>query len=122
MARTNKSEALRWLEKAPVAAEFKVSGTRKAWQKINVELAKREETAAENVKKALYGTDTANPGLAAWREKLRRELIDRGRVWRDCAVTGVQKQPPAPGSENATTVVNLRTAPAVPISTGPSKE
>ena len=33
MARTNRSEALRWLEKAPVAAEFKVSGTRKAWQK-----------------------------------------------------------------------------------------
>jgi dipeptidyl aminopeptidase/acylaminoacyl peptidase len=33
MARTNKSEALRWLDKARVAADLKVPGTRKAWEK-----------------------------------------------------------------------------------------
>jgi hypothetical protein len=84
--------------------------TRKAWQKISGELELREEKATANVKNSMYGTD-ADPGLAAWREAVRRELIDRGRVWRDCAVVGVQKQEPEAGSENATVVVNLRTAP-----------
>jgi len=85
--------------------------TRKAWQKINVELEKRQDKAVISVKESMYGTSKDNPGLAAWREAVRRELIDRGRVWRDCAVTGIQKQPPEAGSENATVVVNVRTAP-----------
>jgi hypothetical protein len=85
--------------------------TRKAWQKITRELEEREDKAAVSVKNSMYGTDDANPGLAAWREAVRRELIGRGRVWRDCAVVGVQKQPPAAGGENGTVVVNLRTAP-----------
>src|SRR5882724_9739432 len=41
MARTNKSEALRWLDKASVASEFKVPGTRKAWEKKRAEVRER---------------------------------------------------------------------------------
>src|SRR4051812_21305239 len=73
--------------------------TRKAWQKITKELVEREEKDEENVKLVIGGTSAA-PGLVAWREALRREMIDRGRVWRDCAVTSVNKQPPAAGSLN----------------------
>src|SRR5437762_334478 len=51
--------------------------TRKAWQKINDELAKREDKAGISVKESMYGTSAANPGLAAFREAVRRELIDR---------------------------------------------
>jgi len=39
--RTNKSDALLWLDKAPVATEFKVSGTRKAWEKKRAEVRER---------------------------------------------------------------------------------
>src|SRR5688572_32163012 len=79
--------------------------TRKAWQEITGRLEKREEDAAISVKKTLYGAPTANSGLAAWREELGRELIDRGRVWRDCAVVGVEKKPPEAGSTNSEVVV-----------------
>ena len=41
MARTNMLEASRWLDKAPVATEFKVPGTRKAWEKKRAEVRKR---------------------------------------------------------------------------------
>ena len=84
--------------------------TRKAWQKITAELIAREGKAEVSAANSMYGTPEA-PGLVAWREAVRRQLIDRGRVWRDCAVVGVQKQDPEAGSENATVVVNLRTAP-----------
>ncbi len=41
MARTNKSEASRWLEKAPVVTEFKVPGTRKAWEQKRSKVRER---------------------------------------------------------------------------------
>src|SRR5207249_9931564 len=41
MARTNMSEALRWLDKAPVASEFRVPGTLKAWEKKRAEVRER---------------------------------------------------------------------------------
>lgn len=88
--------------------------TRQAWQKKTVELEQREDKAAINVKETLYGKhgDTENPGLMAWREEVRRSLVDRGRVWRDTAVVSVERQAPVAGGENASVVVTLRTAPA----------
>lgn len=85
--------------------------TRKAWQKTTDELVKRDDKAKVSVKESMFGTGAENPGLSAMREAVRRQLIDRGRVWRDCAVVGVEKQPPVAGSESGTVVVNLRTAP-----------
>ena len=41
MARTKQLEALRWLDKAPGAAEFEVPGTRKAWEKKRTEVRER---------------------------------------------------------------------------------
>lgn len=38
MAQTNKSEALRWLEAAPVASDFTVPATRKVWDKKRKEV------------------------------------------------------------------------------------
>jgi hypothetical protein len=84
--------------------------TRKAWQKVSDELVARADKAEISVNNSMYGTGD-QPGLAAWREAVRRQLIDRGRVWRDCVVVGVETQPPEAGSANATVVVNLRTAP-----------
>src|SRR6478672_10978735 len=52
-----------------------IQKTRKAWQKINVELETRENKAAVAVKEELWGVkgDASKPGLAAWREAVRRE-------------------------------------------------
>ena len=41
MARTNKPDALRWLDNAAVATEFKVPGTRKAWETKRAEVRER---------------------------------------------------------------------------------
>ena len=41
MARTKQLEALRWLDKAPVATEFQVPGTPKVWDKKRTEVRER---------------------------------------------------------------------------------
>jgi dienelactone hydrolase len=41
MSQTNKSEATRWLEKAPVAPDFSVPATRKAWEKKRWQVRKQ---------------------------------------------------------------------------------
>ena len=41
MARPYKSDALRWLDKAPVATEFEVPATRRAWEKKRLEVRRQ---------------------------------------------------------------------------------
>jgi len=41
MARPYKSDALRWLDKAPVATKFEVPATRRAWEKKRLEVRRQ---------------------------------------------------------------------------------
>ena len=92
-----------------------IAKTRKAWQKAVAQLEKQHEAEKVKVHEINYGSSDkpqTQPGLAAHRAAIQRTIIDRGRVWRDLGFKGAEAQPPAEGSENATVVVNLRTAPA----------
>jgi len=88
--------------------------TRKAWQKVTEDLDKRVGEEKVKANEALYGKRRPEvvPGVAAWREAIKRTLLDRGRVWRDLAMTSATPQAPEEGSDNATVVIQLRTSPA----------
>ncbi len=90
--------------------------TRVLFTRMHAENEKKLDDVQTKNKRLMYGdlheilqTDDSLRGL---RHKIARSLVDRGRVWRNCAPAGVQA--------DGTITLNLIAAPAVPVVPDPT--
>ena len=88
-----------------------------AWKEVDVDNQKKVETARADMKALLYGEDGAEfapDSLVALKGELNREIIGRGRVWRNATavlqggnlVAQIPPSPDAEGDQASPTVID----------------